>query len=66
MLKYPEFFDLRKLAVTLAVSPFAFLLLVILSDLSAHWFMTQQTADALCVNGCPQDHAIKLQAGECR
>ncbi len=66
MLEYREFFNLRKLAMTLAISPFAFLLLVILTDLSAHLFVTQQTADALCANPCPQGHLARHQAGECR
>ncbi|BAZ70641.1 MAG: hypothetical protein KME28_03140 [Pelatocladus maniniholoensis HA4357-MV3] len=65
MLEYPEFFNLRKLAITLAVGPFGFLLLVVLTDLSAHLFMTQQTADALCANACP-DHPTKLHTCECR
>ncbi|MCX7593632.1 MAG: hypothetical protein N2235_07710 [Fischerella sp.] len=66
MLKYPEFFDLRKLAITLAVGPFAFLMLVILIDLSAHLFVTQQTADARCANAYPQKNPTKLQVSECR
>ncbi|MFB2767807.1 hypothetical protein ACE1AT_00575 [Pelatocladus sp. BLCC-F211] len=66
MLEYPEFFNLRKLTISLAIGPFAFLVLVILTDLSAHLFMTQQTADALCANAYPQDHLAKLQASECR
>ncbi|MBD2433222.1 hypothetical protein CEN49_10025 [Fischerella thermalis CCMEE 5273] len=66
MLKYPEFFDLRKLAITLAIGPFAFLLLVVLTDLSAHLFVTQQTADARCTNAYSQENPTKLQASECR
>ncbi len=61
MLKYPELFDVRKLAITLAVGPFAFLLLVIVADLSARMFVTQQTA-----NVCLQETPIKLQASACR
>ncbi|MCP6760283.1 MAG: hypothetical protein NHB32_16415 [Fischerella sp. CENA71] len=66
MLEYPEFFKLRKLAITLAVGPFAFLLLVILTDFSAHLFVTQQTADARCANAYLHENPTKLQAGECR
>lgn len=61
MLKYPEFFDVRKLAITLAVGPFAFLLLVIIADLSARMFVTQQTA-----NACLQETPTKPQASACR
>ncbi|MGJ5674352.1 MAG: hypothetical protein ACR9NN_12180 [Nostochopsis sp.] len=66
MLEYPEFFNLRKLAMTLAIGPFAFLLLVILTDLSAHLFVSQQTADARCANTYSQENPTKLQASECR
>ncbi|RAM48847.1 MAG: hypothetical protein C6Y22_25590 [Hapalosiphonaceae cyanobacterium JJU2] len=66
MPQYPEFFNLRKLAITLAVGPFGFLLLVVLTDLSTHMFVTQQTADARCANAYPQENPIKLQARECR
>lgn len=61
MLKYPELFDVRKLAITLAVGPMAFLLLVIMVDLSARMFVTQQTAIA-----CLQENPTKLQASTCR
>lgn len=61
MLKYPEFFDVRKLAITLAIGPFAFLLLVIIADLSARMFVTQQTA-----NACLQANPTKVQANACR
>lgn len=61
MLKYPELFDVRKLAITLAVGPMAFLLLVMIADLSARMFVTQQTA-----NACLQESPTKLQASACR
>ncbi|HEY9800563.1 MAG TPA: hypothetical protein V6D25_09405 [Leptolyngbyaceae cyanobacterium] len=61
MLKYPDLFDVRKLAITLAVGPMAFLLLVIMADLSARMFVTQQTA-----NACLQANQTKLQASACR
>ncbi|PMB51013.1 hypothetical protein CEN40_00305 [Fischerella thermalis CCMEE 5205] len=66
MLEYPEFFNLRKLVITLAIGPFAFLLLIILTDLSTHLFVTQQTADARCTNAYSQENPTKLQASECR
>ncbi len=66
MSNYPEFFNVRKLMLILAVSPFAFLSVVILTEFSTHVFVQQKTADASCASTSLTKSATNIQASECR
>jgi hypothetical protein len=65
MSEYPDFLNVRKLALILAGGPLAFLLLLSLADLSWHHFRVWQSAGVWCTQSTEQG-VVKLYGTPCQ
>lgn len=64
MIEHPDFFNVRKTAIALAVGPFAFLLLLIGIDLSSHQWQVWQ-ANNSCVKVASSAGVVQSSVNNC-
>lgn len=64
MLEHPDFFNVRKTAIALAVGPFAFLLLLVGIDFSSHQWQIWQ-AERSCVKVASASGIIQPGGNNC-
>ncbi|MGL5923903.1 hypothetical protein [Chroococcidiopsis sp.] len=64
MIEHPDFFNVRKTAIALAVGPLAFLLLLVGIDFSSHQWQVWQ-ADRSCVKVASSTGVVQLSGNHC-
>lgn len=66
MHEHLDLFNVRKMAIALAIGPLSFLFAIAVSDFSIHQFKVWQAAGVWCTSQNVQGNQIRLYGNECR